>query len=139
MGSRLLVVRNILKVWALFLVVCAILGAIGWFVDGYRLSTIFVFCGALLGAAVYWYADRAVLGLVRARELPQAEAPGLHSTVERLAAVAGVVKPKLALMPDGLPLACSAGRGPRSSTVVVSKGLLQALPAAELEGVLAHE
>src|SRR5215208_3690427 len=69
MGSRLLVVRNILKVWALFLVVCAILGAIGWFVDGYRLSTIFIFCGLLLGAGVYWYADRAVLGLVLAREL----------------------------------------------------------------------
>jgi len=139
MGSRLLVVRNILKVWALFLVVCAILGAIGWFVDGYRLSTIFIFCGLLLGAGVYWYADRAVLGLVRARDLPQGEAPGLHSTVERLAAVAGVAKPRLSLMPDGLPRACAAGRGLRSSTIAVSSGLLQALPPAELEGVLAHE
>jgi heat shock protein HtpX len=139
MASRFLAVKNLSKACALLLIVCAALGGLGWLLGGYRLCVIFVFCGFLLGAAFYWYSDRAVLGLIRARELPQAEAPGLHSTVERLAAVGGVTKPRLALMPDGLPLACSAGRGPRSSTLVVSKGLLQALPPAELEGVLAHE
>jgi heat shock protein HtpX len=139
MGSRLLVVRNLLKVWLLLLAACAALGGIGWVLNGYSLFSIFVFSGLLLGAGMWWYADRAVLGLVRARELPQGEAPGLHSTVERLAAVAGVAKPRLYLMSDGLPRACAAGRGPRSSTIAVSKGLLQALPPAELEGVLAHE
>jgi heat shock protein HtpX len=120
-------------------VICALLGGIGWALNGYELFSIFVFCGLLLAAAMWWYADRAVLGLVRARELPQGEAPGLHSMVERLAAQAGVVKPRLYLMADGLPRACVAGRGPRSSALAVSKGLLQALPPAELEGVLAHE
>jgi heat shock protein HtpX len=139
MGSRLLVVRNLFKVWALLLALCAALGGIGWVVNGYSLFSIFVFSSLLLGAGVYWYADRAVLGLVRAREMPQGEAPGLHSTVERLAALAGVLKPRLYVMPDGLPRACCAGRGPRGSTIAVSRGLLQALPPAELEGVLAHE
>jgi heat shock protein HtpX len=138
-GSTLLVARNLLKVWTLFFVICALLGGLGWVLNGYSLFLIFVFCGLLLAAAMWWYADRAVLGLVRARELPQGEAPGLHSTVERLAAVAGVVKPRLYLMSDGLPRACAAGRGPRSSAIAVSKGLLQALPPAELEAVLAHE
>ena len=85
-----------------------------------------------MGAA-YWYADRMVLGLVGARELALAEAPVLHSTVERLAALAGVVKPKLYLLPDGFPRAFSAGRGLRGSALAVSTGLLSALPAAELE------
>jgi heat shock protein HtpX len=80
-----------------------------------------------------------VLGLVGARELPLAEAPVLHSTVERLAALAGVMKPKLCLLPDGFPRAFSAGRGPRGSALAVSSGLLSALPPAELEAVLAHE
>jgi len=93
-------------------VICALLGGVGWLLNGYGLFSIFVFCGLLLAAAMWWYADRAVLGLVRARELPQGEAPGLHSTVERLAAQAGVVKPRLYLMADGLPRACVAGRGP---------------------------
>lgn len=139
MGSKLLAVRNIFKLWALLLVVCALLGGIGWLLDGYRLFSVFVFSGLLLGVGVYWYADRAVLGLIGARDLPEGEAPGLHSTVARLAAVAGVTKPRLSLMPDGLPRACAAGRGPHTSAIAVSTGLLQALPPAELEGVLAHE
>ncbi len=131
--------RNILKVWLLVLVSCGVLGALGYAGGGYRLLSIFVFCALLVVGAAYWYADRMVLGLVGARELPLAEAPALHSTVERLAALAGVVKPKLYLLPDGFPRAFSAGRGPRGSALAVSTGLLGALPPAELEAVLAHE
>jgi len=131
--------RNILKVWLLVVVTCGVLGALGYAGGGYRLLSIFVFCALLVVGAAYWYADRMVLGLVGARELALAEAPVLHSTVERLAALAGVVKPKLYLLPDGFPRAFSAGRGLRGSALAVSTGLLSALPAAELEAVLAHE
>ena len=131
--------RNILKVWLLVLVTCGVLGALGYAGGGYRLLSIFVFCALLVVGAAYWYADRMVLGLVGARELPLAEAPALHSTLERLAALAGVVKPKLYLLADGFPRAFSAGRGPRGSAIAVSTGLLSALPPAELEAVLAHE
>jgi heat shock protein HtpX len=93
----------------------------------------------LLVVGAYWTFDRAVLGLVRARELPIAEAPLLHSTVERLAARAGVLKPKLYLIPDGMPLTLATGRGPTYSTLAVSSGCLAACPPAELEGLLAHE
>ena len=131
--------RNILKVWLLVVVTCGVLGALGYAGGGYRLLSIFVFCALLVVGAAYWYADRMVLGLVGARELPLAAAPALHSTVERLAALAGVVKPKLYLLADGFPRAFSAGRGPRGSALAVSTGLLSALPPAELEAVLAHE
>jgi heat shock protein HtpX len=139
LGGRLLVVRNILKAWALLIGSCAALGLFGWAVGGYRLLSIFVFCGALLAAALYWYSDRLAVGLVRARELPVGEAAGLHSTLERLAALARVVKPRLYLMDDGLPRALAAGRGPRGSAIAVSTGLLGAATPAELEAVLAHE
>jgi heat shock protein HtpX len=138
-GGRLLVVRNVLKAWALLVGACAVLGGLGWVLDGYRLLSIFAFCGALLAAALYWYADRAAVGLVRARELPIGAAPGLHSVVERLASVAGVVKPRLYLIEDGLPRALAAGRGPGGSALAVSAGLLSAATPAELEAVLAHE
>ena len=139
MVSRLLVVRNVLKAWALLVGACAVFALIGWALGGYRLLSIFVFCGALLAAALYWYGDRVALGLVRAHELPVGQSPGLHSTVERLAAIAGVAKPRLYLMDDGLPRALATGRGPRGSTVAVSSGLLSAASPAELEAVLAHE
>ena len=139
MFSRLVVLRNVLKAWALLVGACAIFALIGWGLGGYRLLSIFVFCGALLAGALYWYSDRVALGLVRARELPVGASPALHSTVERLAAVAGITKPRLYLMDDGLPRALAAGRGPRGSAVAVSTGLLTAATPAELEAVLAHE
>jgi len=137
--SRLVTVRNVLKAWALLVGACGVFALIGWGLGGYRLLSIFVFCGALLAGALYWYSDRVALGLVGARELPVGQAPGLHSTVERLAAVAGVSKPRLYLMDDGLPRALAVGRGPRGSTLGVSSGLLSAATPAELEAVLAHE
>jgi heat shock protein HtpX len=138
-SSKLLVARNLAKLWTLLIAFCAALGGIGWLLGGYQVASIFAFSGLLLSVGVYWYSDRATVGLVRAREIPLAEAPGLHSTLERLAASAVVAKPRVYRMPGGLPRACAAGRGPRSSIVAVSSGLLAALPPAELEGVLAHE
>jgi heat shock protein HtpX len=131
--------RNLAKAWILVLVVCALLGGAGWALGGYRLLSVFVFCGLLLIGALYWYADRAAMGLVGARELPLAEAPALHSLAERLSAQAGVAKPKLYLVPAGHPHALAAGRGARASVLAVSSGLLGACPPAELEGVVAHE
>ena len=136
---RLIAVRNILKAWLLALVICGGLAALGWELGGLRLLSIFVFCGLLLVGGAYWMFDRVALGMVGARELLLAEAPLLHSTVERLAAVAGVAKPRLYVIPDGLPRALATGRGPRSSALAVSAGCVSACPPAELEGVLAHE
>src|SRR4029450_12044029 len=130
---------NVLKIWLLLGGFCALLGPTGWLLGGYRLLSIFVFCGLLAGAATYWYADRMVLGLVGARPLAQAEAPALASAVERLAARANVPVPRLHLISDGYPRALSTGHGGRGQTIVVSTGLLTALPPAELDGVLAHE
>jgi heat shock protein HtpX len=139
LGGRLLILRNVLKAWALLIGACAALGGIGWLLGGYRVLSIFAFCGVLLASALYWYSDRVAMGLVRARELPVGEAPGLHSAVERLAALAEVSKPRLYLIQDGLPLALAAGRGPRGSALALSAGLLSAATPAELEAVIAHE
>ena len=136
---RFAALRNIAKSWVLLVGITGVLALVGWGIGGYRLLSIFVFCGLLLTGGAYWTFDRVVLGMVRARELPVAEAPLLHSTVERLAARAGVLKPKLYLIPDGLPLALATGRGPTYSALALSSGCVTALPPAELEGVLAHE
>ena len=134
-----LALRNLVKACALLVVACAALAGVGWALGGYRGLSIFVFCGALLAAALYWYSDRVALGLVQARELPFAEAPLVHSMVERLAAIAGVAKPKLYVIVDGLPRALAAGRGPRGSALALSTGLVAAASPAELEAVIAHE
>jgi heat shock protein HtpX len=135
----LVAARNIVKAWLLVLLLVAIFGLAGWLLDGVRGLSIFVFCALLVAASAYWTFDRVVIGMVGARELPVGEAPLLHSTVERLASRAGILKPRLYLIPDGLPIAAATGRGVRSSAVILSTGCVAACAPAELESVLAHE
>jgi heat shock protein HtpX len=135
----LLAARNIVKAWVLVLAVAGIFALLGWLIDGVRGLSIFVFCALLVAAGAYWSFDRVALGMMGARELPLGEAPLLHSTVERLASRAGILKPRLYLIPDGLPIAAATGRGVRSSSLALSTGCVAACTPAELEGVLAHE
>src|SRR5256714_4744530 len=135
----LLAARNIVKAWLLVLALAGIFALVGYLIDGVRGLTIFVVCALLVAAGAYWTFDRVVLGMIGARELPLGEAPLLHSTIERLAARAGILKPRVYLIPDGLPIAAATGRGIRSSSLAVSTGCVAACPPAELEGVIAHE
>lgn len=140
MRDRLLIVRNVLKCWVIPVVVGVLLGGLGWKLGGYRVSILSAGSIVLLAAAIYTYADRIVMGMLGARELVQGEAPALYSTVERLALSAGIVKPKLYVLPDSYPRALSAGRGAGGgSGIAVSIGLMGVASPAELEGIVAHE
>jgi len=129
----------VLKAWLLVAFLATIFGGLGWLLGGSRVASIFVFCVLLATAAVWAYGDRALLGMLGAREYALAEDPILRSTVDALSAKLGVVPPKLYLIADPFPRSFAAGRGPRSASLAVSTGLLAALPPDELEGVLAHE
>jgi heat shock protein HtpX len=129
---------NLLKAWLVTAVVAGLLGLLGYALGGLRLASVFAFAGLLLCLTTYWMADRALMGMLRAREVPEGEDPDLHAMVARLASRAQVVKPRLFVIDRGPPLALAAGRGVWASTVAFTAGLL-ALPPAEVEGVLAHE
>ena len=140
MQRRALILRNVLKAWLVVAATALLFGFAGWQFGGYRVALLFLGSIVLLAAAVYWYADRIVLGMVGAREMLPGEAPALHSTVERLAARARVVKPKLYVLADSYPRALSAGRGAGGGTgLALSVGLLGVASPAELEGIVAHE
>lgn len=136
---RLAAARNLLKTWLLTTILAGTFAALGWAIGGYRAASLFGFCALLAGAAVYAYGDRALLGLLGAREYALAEDPLLRSTVDALSAKLSILPPKLYVIGDGFPRAFVAGRGPRGSSLAVSTGLLGALRPDELEGVLAHE
>jgi heat shock protein HtpX len=139
-SRRFLIIRNVLKAWLVLAVFALLLGALGWQLGGYRLAILFIASAVLLAAALYWYADRIVMGMVGARELLEGEAPALHSTIDRLALRAGVVRPKLYVLADGYPRALSGGRGAGGgSGIALSVGLIGVASPAELEGIVAHE
>ena len=129
---------NIGKAWLVALSSSGLLGILGYAIGGLSLASVFAFAGLLLCFTTYWAADRALMGMLGAREVPEGEDPDLHAVVARLASRAEVVKPRLYVIDRGPPLALAAGRGVWSSTVAFTAGLL-ALPPAEVEGVLAHE
>ena len=136
---RVAAARNLAKAWLLSLGIAALFGVVGWALGGYQAASLFVFCALLAALAVYAYADRALLGMLGAREYALAEDPILRSTVDALSAKLGVVPPKLYLIPDPVPRALAAGRGPNGASLALSTGLLGALNPAQLEAVLAHE
>jgi Heat shock protein. Metallo peptidase. MEROPS family M48B len=87
----------------------------------------------------YFYSDKIALASVGARIVSESEAPELHELVGRLCAIAGLPKPRIAIVRTDIPNAFATGRSQSSSVVAVTTGLLRRLDKSELEAVLAHE
>ena len=135
----MLAAKNVAKAFLLLGGLVAVFTALGWWLGGLRLASLFFVLCLLMAATLHWYGPRIVLASLGARELTLAEGALLHTTVERLAAQAGVDRPRVFVLLDGHPRAFAVGRGAGASALAVSQGLVTALPPAELEGVLAHE
>ncbi|MHC1712416.1 MAG: zinc metalloprotease HtpX [Solidesulfovibrio sp.] len=107
---------------------------------GGRNGLIFAFFFAVvMNFGSYWFSDKIVLAMYRARELAPADAPGLHTMVEELARNGGIPKPRIMIVPQEAPNAFATGRNPEHGVVAVTEGLLRLLSPEELRGVLAHE
>jgi len=90
--------------------------------------------------AQFVFGDRFALRSSGARRVDREDQPDLHARVDRLAQRADLPAPDVAVVPaDDVPNAFAVGRSPRSSTVVVTQGLLDTLDGDELDAVLAHE
>lgn len=87
----------------------------------------------------YWYSDKLVLSLAKAKPIEKKDAPELYRLVENLSITAGLPVPKVFIIQDAQPNAFATGRDPKHAVVAVTTGLLDRLDRTELEGVLAHE
>lgn len=119
------------------------------------LSALIIFLGGMLGGRTgivialalavfmnvgsYWYSDKIVLSMYRARELAPEEAPLLHRMVGELAQAARLPKPRVCVIPDETPNAFATGRDPEHGVIAVTEGIMRLLSPEELRGVLAHE
>ena len=88
----------------------------------------------------YYMSDKLVLMTTGAKEVTPEQEPRLHATIERLAAMADLPKPKkIAIMDTHVPNAFATGRNPQNAVIAVTRGLMSRLNAKEVEAVLAHE
>ncbi len=93
----------------------------------------------VMNVGSYWYSDKIVLSMYKARELAPSDAPALHHMVEELAARAGIPKPRVCIIPEQAPNAFATGRDPEHGVVAVTEGIMHMLTPEELRGVIAHE
>ncbi len=87
----------------------------------------------------YWFSDKNAMKMAGAREVTYAEAPQLHDMTARLAQVAGLPKPRVAIIESDAPNAFATGRNPQHGLVAVTTGITRILNERELAGVIAHE
>ncbi|SHJ30826.1 Heat shock protein. Metallo peptidase. MEROPS family M48B [Desulfatibacillum alkenivorans DSM 16219] len=87
----------------------------------------------------YWYSDKIVLKMYRAKEVGPGQASELYGIVQRLSSNAGLPMPKVYIIPQQAPNAFATGRNPEHAVVAVTEGLLNLMNREELAGVLAHE
>jgi heat shock protein HtpX len=89
--------------------------------------------------AQWYFSDKIVLWSSGAKLVTRDQFPELHDLVERIVARNNLPKPKIAVINTRMPNAFATGKGPKSSVVAVTTGLMDTLDTEELEGVIAHE
>ena len=130
---------NQFKTFLLMLVMTLLFILVGSAVGGKNgVIYAFIFAG-LMNFFAYWFSDKIVLRMYRAKEVSQGEAPDLYGIVAELTSKASLPMPKVYIMENDTPNAFATGRNPEHAAVAVTTGILKMLSKEELMGVIGHE
>jgi heat shock protein HtpX len=132
---------NWIKTFVLMAGITALFGAVGAAMGG---ATGMIMALCLAGAMnfyAYWFSDKAVLKMYGAQEVTpdNREFSGYYNMVKELAQNAELPMPKVYVINEQQPNAFATGRNPEHAAVAATVGIMQALSARELRGVMAHE
>jgi len=130
---------NAIKTTLLLTALTLILVVGGEALGGRSGMTIALAIAVVMNFGAYWFSDKVVLRMSRARPATEAEAPELYSVVRELATRAGLPMPKVYVIDDPSPNAFATGRNPEHAAVAATSGILRILDRDELSGVMAHE
>ena len=130
---------NQIRTAILLALLTAVIMWIGNWLGGRQGMVIALILAAGMNFFSYWYSDKIVLRMYRAREVTSAQAPELYGMVSELAQRAGLPMPKVFIIPKDAPNAFATGRNPEHAVVAVTQGLLSRMNRQEVMGVLAHE
>jgi heat shock protein HtpX len=127
------------KTALLLAILTAMLVVIGGAIGGQQGMFVAFIMALAMNFFSYWFSDKIVLRMYGARPIEEAQAPGLHAMVRRLATRAQIPMPRVYMIPNDTPNAFATGRNPQNAAVAVTEGIMRILDEEELEGVLAHE
>ncbi|HTA34984.1 MAG TPA: zinc metalloprotease HtpX [Solirubrobacteraceae bacterium] len=128
--------RMLLTMFLLTVVYVVFIGAL--FAAGAGAGLIVVVAVVLLVAQLFG-SDKIALATMGVKEVTPEQEPELHAIVERLCVQADLPKPKVGVIETPMPNACAMGKSKQATTVCATRGILELLSPAELEGVMAHE
>lgn len=135
--------KNIYKTWLMMTVFFGVVIGIGWiFSQIYGNSGILyiaVIFSIFMNVLSYWFSDKIVLKMHKAKLMDLKSNPELYRVLENLAIAAGLPMPRFYIIEDPAPNAFATGRNPKNAVVAVTSGLVEKLDRSELEGVLSHE
>ncbi|MEK7515932.1 MAG: M48 family metalloprotease [Patescibacteria group bacterium] len=134
---------NIRRTWMLVLGFLIVVIAVGYAISWYYGEPLILYIAVIIAVGTnfyaYWFSDKLVLSMNRARPATREEFFDLYTVTENLAITAGLPKPKLYVIDDPAPNAFATGRDENHAVVCATTGLLGMLTRPELEGVIAHE
>jgi heat shock protein HtpX len=128
-----------MRVFLLMAGMTALLVVLGGWLGGTNGAVVFFAIAAIMNFGMYWFSDRVVLTMYRAKVVERGDAPELYDMVDRLRQRAGLPMPTVAVAASEQPNAFATGRSPQRAVVCVTAGILKLVARDELEGVIAHE
>jgi len=133
------ILKNQLKTVILLGVLSGLLLWVGQLIGGKSGLIIGLIFVLIMNFGSYWFSDKIVLMMYRAREVSKNEEPALHKAVEEVSKKAGIPKPSVYILPTNHSNAFATGRSPKHAAIACTKGIMELLTEKELNGVLAHE
>jgi len=130
---------NSIKTVFLMSLMMALFLLVGYAIGGNGGMTIALILSLVMNFGSYWFSDKIVLSMYRAKQITRADAPKFYDMVERLAQNANLPMPKVYIINDPTPNAFATGRNPQNAAVAATTGILQSLNDEEIAGVMAHE
>jgi len=98
-----------------------------------------VILSLVMNLVAYWFSDKIAIMISRAKPADKTKHSELFAAVEKTARLADIPMPRVYIIEDASPNAFATGRNKKHAAVAATTGILQALSAEELTGVLAHE
>jgi heat shock protein HtpX len=130
---------NSLKTVFLMTMMMCLLLAVGGYLGGEQGMILAFAFSLIMNFGSYWFSDKIVLMLYRAKQVTEAEQPRLTSLIARVASQAQLPMPRVYLIDSETANAFATGRNPEHAAVAATEGILKTLSDDELEGVIAHE
>ncbi len=116
---------------------------VGYVFAGAMDNSVILYIAVIFSVAMsfisYWWSDKIVLAMSKAKPIDHNSNREIYHLVENLCITAGLPAPRIYIIQDSAMNAFATGRNPKHGVICLTTGIISRLEKSELEGVIAHE